>query len=67
LTVSIGGWIKTNLTSWRPATILEWPNAPSLIVSSRLADEHLCAEALNLGAFDVLAKPFNKMDVIRSV
>jgi len=36
-------------------------------VSSRLADERLWAEALNMGAWDVLAKPFDKMEVIRSV
>jgi DNA-binding response OmpR family regulator len=40
---------------------------PSLIVTSRLADERLWAEALNLGAWDVLAKPFDAIEVIRSV
>jgi DNA-binding NtrC family response regulator len=43
------------------------PNAPSLIVSSRLADDRLWVEALNLGAWDVLAKPFDRTEVIRSV
>jgi DNA-binding NtrC family response regulator len=43
------------------------PNAPSLIVASRLADDRLWAEALNLGAWDVLAKPFDRTEVIRSV
>ncbi len=43
------------------------PRPPSLIVASRLADERLWAEALNLGAWDVLAKPFNRSEVIRSV
>ena len=43
------------------------PNAPSLIVASRLADDNLWAEALNLGAWDVLAKPFDRTEVIRSV
>ena len=47
--------------------IQSMPNAPSLIVTSRLADEHLWAEALNLGAWDVLAKPFDRMEVIRSI
>jgi len=42
-------------------------NAPSLIVTSRLADWHLWAEALNLGAWDVLAKPFDLSEVIRSI
>jgi DNA-binding NtrC family response regulator len=43
------------------------PNAPSLIVTSRLADDKLWAEALNLGAYDVLAKPFERMELVRSV
>jgi hypothetical protein len=34
-------------------------------VTSRLADERLWAEALNLGAWDVLAKPFDADEVIR--
>ncbi len=33
--------------------------APFLIVTSKLADEALWAEVLNLGGFDVIAKPFN--------
>ena len=41
------------------------PDPPLLIVTSRLADERLWAEALNLGAYDVLAKPFNAPEVIR--
>ena len=43
------------------------PNTPSLIVASRLADDRLWSEALNLGAWDVLAKPFDRIEVIRSV
>jgi DNA-binding NtrC family response regulator len=38
---------------------------PLLIVTSRLADERLWAEALSLGAYDVLAKPFDATEVIR--
>jgi DNA-binding NtrC family response regulator len=41
------------------------PNPPPLIVTSRLADEHLWAEVLNLGGFDVLAKPLNQPEVRR--
>jgi DNA-binding response OmpR family regulator len=41
--------------------------APSLIVASRLADERLWAEALNLGAWDVLVRPFDPLELIRSV
>jgi len=43
------------------------PDPPLLIVTSRLADERLWAEALNLGAWDLLAKPFDTNEVIRSV
>ena len=43
------------------------PNAPSLIVASKLADDRLWAEALNLGAWDVLATPFEPSELIRSV
>jgi FixJ family two-component response regulator len=43
------------------------PDPPLLIVTSRLADAHLWAEALNLGAYDVLAKPFDATEVIRIV
>jgi DNA-binding NtrC family response regulator len=41
------------------------PDPPLFIVTSRLADERLWAEALNLGAWDVLAKPFDADEVIR--
>ena len=40
---------------------------PLLIVTSRTADERLWAEALNLGAHDVLAKPFDQDEVTRVV
>jgi len=43
------------------------PQAPSLIVTSKFADDRLWGEALNLGAWDVLAKPFNHIEVILSV
>jgi len=48
-------------------TISPLPDPPLLIVASRLADEHLWAEALNLGAWDVLAKPFDTEEVTRVV
>jgi hypothetical protein len=41
----------------------ELPAPPSVIVASRLADEYLWAEALNLGAYDVLAKPLVAVEV----
>jgi DNA-binding NtrC family response regulator len=43
------------------------PQAPSLIVTSKFADDRLWGEALNLGAWDVLAKPFDHIEVIRSI
>ena len=42
-------------------------NPPLLIVTSRLADERLWAEVLNLGAWDVLAKPFDDGEVLRTL
>ena len=42
-------------------------NPPFLIVTSQHADDYLWAEALNLGAHDVLAKPFQGSEVIRVV
>jgi len=41
------------------------PNPPPVIVTSRLADEYLWAEVLNLGGFDVLAKPLDRHEVSR--
>ncbi len=38
---------------------------PNLIVSSRLADERLWAEVLNLGGYDVLVQPFDCGEVLR--
>ena len=38
---------------------------PMLIVISRTADEYLWAEALNLGAYDVLSKPYDPAEVVR--
>jgi DNA-binding NtrC family response regulator len=53
------------------SNLLEYVNAltnpPLLIVVSRVADDRLWAEALNLGAWDVLAKPLDRTEVIRSV
>ena len=37
--------------------------SPPLIVTSRLADAYLWSEVLNLGGFDVLAKPLNENEV----
>lgn len=43
------------------------PDPPPLIVTSRLADDRLWAEALNLGAYDVLVKPFDRAETMRVV
>jgi DNA-binding response OmpR family regulator len=43
------------------------PDPPLLVVTSRLADERLWAEALNRGAYDVLAKPFEGTEVIHTL
>jgi DNA-binding response OmpR family regulator len=43
------------------------PDPPALVVTSRIADDSLWAEALNLGAYDVLAKPFDGAEVVRVV
>jgi DNA-binding NtrC family response regulator len=40
---------------------------PLLIVTARLADERFWAEALNLGAYDVLAVPLDMTEAVRIV
>ena len=45
--------------------IQDLPAHPFLIVISRQADESLWAEALNLGVYDVLAKPLNEIEAMR--
>jgi len=49
------------------AAISGGANPPYLIVTSHLADERLWAEALNLGAYDVLVTPFDPVEVYRVV
>lgn len=53
--------------SWRELLdhIVQMVDPPLLIVASRFADERLWAEALNVGAYDVLAKPFERDEVRR--
>jgi hypothetical protein len=49
-------WMKAQFISVPSVeNILLLPDPPVLIVTSRLADEYLWAEALNPGAYDVLA------------
>lgn len=55
--------------TWREmwAEAARSPVPPTLIVTSRVANESLWAEALNIGAYDVLAKPFDAVEVTRVV
>jgi len=43
------------------------PRPPLLVVTSRLADDRLWLEVLNLGAYNVLAKPLNSKEVFHVV
>jgi DNA-binding NtrC family response regulator len=55
--------------TWRnmlDGTIALFP-PPCVIVTSRLADEGLWEETLQAGAYDVLAKPFERDEVLRIV
>jgi DNA-binding NtrC family response regulator len=45
--------------------VLQLSSAPPVVVTSLHADDYLWAEALNLGAYDVLAKPFERTEAIR--
>ena len=54
-----GNWEELlNATAWLPAP-------PQIIVFSRLADESLWAQVLNMGGFDVLMTPFDPEEVLR--
>lgn len=56
-------------SSWKSllAALDQLPDRPLLVVTSRLADEHLWAEVLNLGGYDVLMKPFDPQEVVRVI
>ena len=43
------------------------PRPPLIIVTSLHADDYLWAEALNLGAYDVLRKPYDAAEVRRTL
>jgi len=43
------------------------PIPPLLVVASSEADDNLWAEVLNLGAYDVLSKPFDRAEVTRII
>jgi DNA-binding NtrC family response regulator len=57
--LSVGGWRDV----LKSVSLL--PHSPLIVVSSLQADDHLWAEALNLGVYDVLAKPLDPTEVIR--
>ncbi len=54
---------------WRDIlnTVQLLPDPPNVVVASRHADEHLWAEVLNLGGYDVLVKPFDTSEVLRVI
>jgi DNA-binding response OmpR family regulator len=47
--------------------LMERAEPPSLLVTSRLADDSFWAEVLNMGAYDVLAQPLDSEEVLRVV
>ncbi len=47
--------------------LAQLPYPPLLVVTSRDADDSLWAEVLNLGAYDVLSKPFDRAEVTRII
>lgn len=55
--------------SWRDVlrTVQAFGRSPALIVTSRLADNRLWAEVLNLGGHDVLAQPLRAQEVMWAV
>lgn len=53
--------------SWKDVleAVYLMPAPPLVVVSSIHADDYLWAEALNLGAYDVLSKPIERTEAIR--
>jgi DNA-binding NtrC family response regulator len=53
--------------SWQDVLVLarEFPRRTEVIVTDPLADARFWAEALNLGAYDLLAQPFYEPEVRR--
>jgi CheY-like chemotaxis protein len=62
---------KADMPDWSWKRVLrdvrQLPQPPQLVVVSRLADDSLWSEALHWGAYDVLAEPFQRDEVIRVV
>jgi DNA-binding response OmpR family regulator len=55
--------------AWRDLIheIAEMHGCQAVIVASRLADDRLWAEVLNLGGYDLLAKPFDRDELVRVI
>lgn len=55
--------------NWRDVLgqILVLPNAPRLIVAGCDGNVHVRTEVLNLGGYDVISRPLDKAEVLRSV
>ena len=55
--------------SWQSllARVNSLSEQPQFIITAQLVDESLWAEALSLGAYDVLAKPFDAAEVVRVI
>ena len=55
--------------TWRDllVTVGSLSGTPLVIVTSHQADDYLSAEALNLGAYGILAKPFDVAEVRRTL
>jgi len=62
---------ETSLPAWDWRKVLhdlrKLPVPPQLVVTSRTADDHLWAEVLNIGGFDVLARPLDPDEVERVI
>jgi DNA-binding response OmpR family regulator len=50
---------------WKSLLAQMWKSGFRLIVAARLADERLWAEVLNLGAYDLIAKPFESEVILQ--
>ena len=63
--------METDVPSWSWKRALDdlrgLAQPPQLIVASRHADDYLWAEALNMGAYDVLAQPLDRDEVERVI
>jgi DNA-binding response OmpR family regulator len=55
--------------AWRDLIreIAEMHGCQAVVVASRLADDNLWAEVLNLGGYDLLVKPFDRDELVRVI